>query len=354
MAGMATTAHREHDLAIHLDHLRAVRFVRDIRIAWEPKPGVRHIDALVTLDTPRRAFKLGLEIRQTFLDRTATSALIAEHLRVEREHHLPLLLAARYVPRPTGERLADAGVNFVDRVGNIHLRLGDDYHVFMLGHRDPRSDPAARRVGPALVQLLFQILADPATADWAVRPLADAAGIGRTAAAEGRRRLIIDKVLRRDRDGAYSVSNRKKLADQFVDGYTRVLRAHLLIGRFRAPERRPEQLLGTLAHAAKRADLAWAVTGATAAYALQRFYRDDQLCVFIAGFTPGFQRELRLVPDRDGPVVLLRAFGRHDGWRTIGDLTVAHPWLVYAELVHRGEPRALEAADHLREEYLQP
>jgi hypothetical protein len=37
----------------------------------------------------------------------------------------------------------------------------------------------------------------------------------------------------------------------------------------------------------------------------------------------------------------------------VGDIWVAHPWLIYAELLHHGEPRALEAADQLREEYLQ-
>ncbi len=52
-------------------------------------------------------------------------------------------------------------------------------------------------------------------------------------------------------------------------------------------------------------------------------------------------------------MVLLRAFGTRYAWRRLGDLWVAHPWLVYAELVHRGEPRALEAADLLREEYLE-
>jgi hypothetical protein len=64
-------------------------------------------------------------------------------------------------------------------------------------------------------------------------------------------------------------------------------------------------------------------------------------------------RELRLVPDREGPIVLLRAFSRSCAWRQVGDIWVAHPWLVYAELLHHGEPRALEAADLLREEYLE-
>jgi hypothetical protein len=147
--------------------------------------------------------------------------------------------------------------------------------------------------------------------------------------------------------------DRRNLANQFVDGYSRVLRPHLRIGRFRALERNPERLLEHIAHLATRAGLGWAVTGAPAAFGLQRFYRDDQVPVFMSELRPEAQRELRLVPDREGPVVLFRLFGTHCAWRELGDLWLAHPWLIYAELVHRGEPRALEAADQLREEYLQ-
>jgi hypothetical protein len=349
---MALSVNRERDLAGYLDQLRGLPFIRDLRIDWQPERGEREVDALVTLRTPRRTFKLALEVKRTFLDRGATSGLIAEHLRLQRERRLPLLLAARYVPRPTGERLVEAGVNFVDRAGNIHLRLGEDHNVLVLGRRDPQPAPIARRPSPALIQLLFALLADPASAGWPVRALAEAAGIGRTAAATARQRLVAEKVLQHQRR-TYHVVDRKRLADQFVDGYDRILRSHLLIGQFRAPERSPELLLEHFGRLAKRADLVWAVTGGQAAYTLQHFYRDDQIQVFSTTPSSELLRELRLVPDREGPIVLLRAFSRSCAWRQVGDIWVAHPWLVYAELLHHGEPRALEAADLLREEYLE-
>ena len=333
----------------YLERLRAIPFVRDVQVAWEPRSRERDVDGVVTLRTRRRAFRLAVEVKRTFLDRTSTNALIAEHLRLTRERGLPLLLAARYVPRPTGERLAEAGVSFVDRVGNVHLTLGEDHHVFVLGRPKPVSEPVTRRPSPALIQLLFVLLAEAAATTWPVRALAEAAGIGRTAAAAGRQRLVGEHVLG-VRDKTYHVADRTRLAAQFVDGYTRLLRPHLMIGRFRAPEREPERLLEQIDCVVKRIEPVWAVTGGPAAYALQRFYRDDQVPLLIPRLTPEVQRELRLVPDREGPVVLLRAFGTRYGWRRLGALWVAHPWLVYAELVHRGEPRALEAAGLLREE----
>jgi hypothetical protein len=353
MVVMRSRPSRDRALAPFIDRLRQLRFVRGIRVAWAPELKGCDAEGLVTLRTPRRSFKLGLEIKRAFLDRTTTGALIADHLCLRRQHGVPLLVAARYIPRPTGERLAAAGVNFVDTVGNLHIELGDDHHVLLLGQRQVVPDVVVRRPSPALTQLLFVLLADPATADLPVRGLAEAAGIGRTAAAAGRQRLVAEKVLRRA-GRAYQIADRKKLADQFLDGYGRLLRPRLLLGRFRAAAREPRKLLERFSQVAPVADIGWAVTGAQAAYALQRFYRDERVSVFVTGLPSDLQRELRLVPDREGPVLLLRAFGTHYRWRQIDGLPVAHPWLVYAELVQGGEQRAIEAAEQFREEYLRP
>lgn len=342
----------EHALASHLGWLRQLPFIRGLELAWEPRLIPPRPDAVLKLKTPRRTFRLGLATKGTFLDQSLTNAVIAEHIALVRGHRLPLLLAARYIPRPTGERLAAAGVNFVDRPGNIHLKLGDAYHMLLLGRRERSTEPTARRIGPALIQLYFVLLAEPAAADWPVRKLADAAGIGKTAAATGRQRLVRLGVVARARHGAHRVTDRDRLADEFITGYARILRPHLLLGRFRAPERDPATLLKHIALAARDHEVDWAVTGGPGAYALERFYRGAEVPVLITPFKPDLQRALRLVPDRHGPLTFLRAFGHRWMWRAVGDLRVAHPWLVYAELLNTGDPRALEAAGPLRDAYL--
>jgi hypothetical protein len=350
---MATTlAQLEADLPIHLDHLRELPFVRNIQLVWEPKLTPYKPDAVIKLKTPHRTFALALETKRTFLDKTLTNALIAEHTGLQRRHRLPLLLAARYIPRPTGERLIEAGVNFIDRVGNINLKLGDEYNVQRLGRRDTVPEPATRRAGPAFIQLLFVMLAEPEAVGWPIRKLADTAGIGKTVAATGRQRLIGLGILKRGVAGTYRIVEREKLVDAFVAGYNDVLRPRLLIGRFRAFEHDPERLLPNVAAATARLGIDWAATGAPAAYALNRFYRGEEVPLFLKRFTPELQRELRLVTDRNGPVVLLRAFGHQTAWRTVGNLAVAHPWLIYAELLREAAPRALEAAEQIRQKYL--
>jgi hypothetical protein len=66
------------------------------------------------------------------------------------------------------------------------------------------------------------------------------------------------------------------------------------------------------------------------------------------------QRALRLVPDRQGPITLFRPFGRRWQWKAVESVLVAHPLLIYAELLQSDEPRALEAAEQIRERFLDP
>ena len=350
MAG--TVAAQDIDLC--LSHLRGLPFIRRVDLTQDPAAKESQTDGLLKLKTPRGTFTLALEAKRTFLDRALTNSLIGQHKRLLHRTRTPLFLAARYIPRPTGERLAQAGVNFVDRPGNIHLRLGDEYHVLILGRRDAVREVTSRRLGPSLVQVLFVLLVQPEAAAWPIRKLADAAGTGKSAAASARERLVRLGVLARGEDQSYRVVDRRRLIDDFLTGYAQVLRPHLLLGRFRAPEKDPGAMLKAFARTSKEMKLGWAVTGGPAAFLLDRFHRGDKLPVFVDSVAPDFQRKLRLVNDRRGPMVLLRPFGRLWCWRTVGRIPVAHPWLIYAELIHDGQPRALESAEQIRDKYLAP
>jgi hypothetical protein len=60
------------------------------------------------------------------------------------------------------------------------------------------------------------------------------------------------------------------------------------------------------------------------------------------------------LPDRIGPITLLRAFDELVFWRQVSCWLVAPPWLVYSELMNGDDPSAHEAALELRREFLMP
>jgi hypothetical protein len=341
------------ELQAYLAPLVALPFVRRITLESPVRTASNQgLDGEMNIVTPKKHYKLALELKRTFLDRTLTNAIIARSQLLKKQQGLPLLLVARYIPRPTGERLAEAGVNFVDRAGNINLKLGVDYYTFILGRKEAQPALANRRLTPALVQLSFALLAEPDSVTWPVRRLAEAAGIGKTVAAQLRQRLLQNGTIAPVTKGRYRIANVKKIQEEFVAGYGQSLRPHILIGTFRPRQSDPRLFLQQFAATAKHNELHWALTGGPAGYVVERYYRGDQTPIFIERMTPELQRALELLPDPHGPVIFLRAFSRTITWRTAHNVPIAHPWLIYAELLYQGDARALQASEEIREKYL--
>ena len=137
-----------------------------------------------------------------------------------------------------------------------------------------------------------------------------------------------------------------------LKGYELALRPKLLIGRFRSPQNELDGMLGELSRAFRDLSIRWSVTGGPAAYALQKFYRGVELPVFVDAFSDQLRRRLRILPDKTGPIILLHSFGTIPFWRNTDPFPLAHPWLIYSELMNSTDARAHEAAEELKREYL--
>lgn len=331
--------------------LSALDFVK--RVRWQ-EARAKDSDGLLTIDTPAGPFRYRVEVKRSYLSRALVNSIISAARRPTAGDGSKLLVLARYVPRATGEQLAEAGVNFFDEAGNMNIEAGPNYHALVLGKPEPKRPPEGRVASPAMVQVLFALIAKPESANWSVRKLAEFAGVGKTAAAEIRERLLREGVLQRGRAGVFRLANVKELEERCIAGYSQILRPRRLIGRFRWPERDPAKQLSELAAAFAKAKVRWAATGGPAAYDLQHFYRGEELPLFVSAGGAELERSAKILPDQKGPIVLLRSMGDLSFWRTADGTPVAHPWLIYAELLHSSDPRAVEAAEELRREFLKP
>jgi hypothetical protein len=113
-----------------------------------------------------------------------------------------------------------------------------------------------------------------------------------------------------------------------------------------------DKLVQKLGNTFANSSLRWSLTGGPAAFALQRFYKGPETPVFVGVPTDATFRELRVLPDRNGPLVFLKAFGTVPFWKEVGGKMIAHPWLIYCELMYSPDPRAHEAAEQLKSEFL--
>jgi len=255
---------------------------------------------------------------------------------------------ARHIPRPVAQRLLEAQVNFADDVGNLHLALGDRYNWTVVGN--PALAPLSERhpISAAQLQLLFQLVTYPESTNWPVRRLETAAGISKSKAAQARIELVAEGLLAAKGKG-YQLGPKNLLAECLVSGYAQVLRPKLVVGRFRSAEKTAELFLNRLRKSVPPG-IRYALTGGPAVDLLQHFYRGPDVPLFIEPSSRQVAQELRLLPDSDGPVTLLRAFGEVVFWQERDNHMLAPPWLIYAELLNSNDPRAHEAARELQQE----
>ncbi|PWT98985.1 MAG: hypothetical protein C5B51_28155 [Terriglobia bacterium] len=326
-----------------IERIQALPYITAVRVSWRDK---KETEPRLELRTRRGLFVVDIARQRSHLSDAAINALLAE------QHEVPLIVFARYITRPAGERLAKAGLNFVDESGNLHLSLGNEYHTFVLGNPDKRREPEHRRVGTATVQTLFALLANPAAIAYPARQLAQVAGVGKSAASEAKQRLLAEGILESVPDAGSRIVDLKRLESMFLEGYTQVLRPALVLGRFRSQERDPERWVQRLAAVAKEKEWRWALSGSAGAFALDRYYRGDRTAVFISASPKAISVPLALLPDKQGPITLFRWFSPVLVSPNGTPYPVAHPWLLYAELLQTNDPRALEAAGEIEKKYL--
>ena len=338
-----------------LDQIRAVTFVRHLRLI-PAKSGDRNSSRVLEITTPRGKHRLALIVKRSYLDRSTVNAVIGQ-IKGERKaakgggqsvRNGEILVLAPYLAVPTAKNFIDAGISFADEIGNIHLALGDEYNWTVIGERKPPKPPESERMTPAAVQLLFQFASNPESASWTVRDLAAAVGLSKSKVAELRLQFAHQGIFTARRSEK-SPGITRELGERLISGYDQILRPKLMIGRYRFQEPSIDQFVARLALEGAAQKIPYALTGGPAADAMQHFYRSSEVPVFLG---VEHHRRLRLLPDRTGPIVLLKPFGNLVYWREFDGKMVAPPWLVYAELLTGSDPREREAAEELRSEFL--
>jgi hypothetical protein len=137
--------------------------------------------------------------------------------------------------------------------------------------------------------------------------------------------------------------------DRWLTGYTDKLRPRLLLGRFRSATSDSTQFQA-FAEATLGDRMEWAWGGDTGAFRLVPHYRTEGTTIHVDEAVDDVRRRLNLLPADKGPVVLLALPGPLALEGAIP--RVAHPLLLYSELLAAGDDRAREAAIEIRNRYL--
>jgi len=334
-----------------LEQIRSLPFVKGLEVSRENRAVDSGTDGILKVRTTDGTYVFQVEQKRSYLDRAILNALVAQAKSSNMKRHVPLLLLARFIPKPSAERLIDAGVNFLDQVGNMHLVLGRNYERTIIGNKEKATSKEGPRLSPASTQLLFTFATREEAGAWTVRQLAEASGLSKSNVANVRQQLVDRELLKKSGRG-FEVRDKERLQEELLRGYEIALRPRLLIGRFHSPHKDLDGTIAEINKTSRDISIRWSVTGGPAAYALQKFNRGLELPIFIDSFSDQLRRRLRIIPDKVGPVILLRSFGTVTFWRNADPFPLAHPWLIYSELMNSPDPRAHEAAEELKREFL--
>jgi len=334
-----------------LNEIRRLPFVKGLDFSEGTRGVESGTDGILRVRTPEGVYSFLVEQKRSYLDRGILNALIAYAKLSDKKRHEPLLLLARFIPKPSGQRLIDAGVNFLDQAGNMHLVLGRNYERTIIGNKENGAAKEDQRFSPASTQLLFTFATIEQAGTWTVRQLAEASGLSKSNVANVQQQLADREILKKSGRG-FEFRDKVRLQEELLRGYEIALRPKLLIGRFRSPHKDLDGTIAEINEAFRALSIRWSVMGGPAAYAIQRFYRGLELPIFLDSFPEQLSRRLRILPDKTGPLILLHSFGTMPFWREAEPFLLAHPWLIYSELMNSSDSRAHEAAAELKREYL--
>lgn len=322
---------------------------------FELRDGLRcRADATVEIEANGQRYPYVAEIRR--VDRFA----ILNDVRNPHAHcgqvHQPLLVAPR-ITAETAEKCREIDLQFIDAAGNAYLR-GPGLYVFVKGQRPIEGEDLlligqeGKRAGTAAhLRAIFALLCKPELLNAPYRDIVQVAGV-----ALGTIGWVLDDLTDRGfitggkRKGDRVMLERKKLIDEWITTYPIKLRPKLNPRRFKAPKPDWWKALDITQYGAQ-----WGTE--IAAEKLTGYLRPNTVTIYLHK-EKGRQNLTKLVaenrmrPDPAGDIEILDAFWDFDDEQPMTQ--TVPPLLAYADLVATMDPRNLEAARLIHDQYLAP
>jgi hypothetical protein len=286
-----------------------------------------------------------LEDRDVYVEVRAEVHTTSVALFLELKQELgELLVAAAYISPKAKSLLSEQGIHYLDRKGNLQLRIGRIHlHVDGIPNPPPKQAARTRLFAKSGLRALFALLLDPAALNGGYRQLAHRAQVSLGTLPILYQALKEEGHLARGEGGQWILLARERLLERWVVEYTRRLKPSLAIGNFQSPAPQFQQewrsvtlLSGALWGGEPGADLL------TDYLAPSRFtlYTDASKAALIKAY--------RWRPQEQGEIAAYQKF-----WA--GDPAfdqLAQPLLVYADLLDQGDGRSLELARMIHDRYL--
>lgn len=341
---MDTTTPEKHLLEAALDALRAHGIEVDI-LADEAAYGPTRADAIVRIGYGPGTTVFAAEVKRHVT--AATLGAVTEQMR--QQPGKPPLLITDYITPPVADRLKANRLAFIDAAGNAFIDQPGNF-IWVKGNRPKNKLPPAkptvtRAFEPAGLKVLFAFLCDPALVNCPFREIADKAGVAHGTVGEVMGELThAGFVYEPDRQGGgRKLKQVEQLLAEWAAAFARKLKPKLFIGRYRARDANWWKELAP-------ANYGMALGAEPAAARITGYLRPAVITLYGERAEPRLIVDHALRTDPDGDVEIAKRFWRVETEETKKGLAPLP--LVYADLLATGDPRCIETAGLVREQYL--
>jgi hypothetical protein len=299
------------------------------------------VDAIVRIDFPPRAAEFWVKVKPTI-----NNMAMAQTAHRFVDDRARWLLATRYVHPQLAGALRELHIQFIDTAGNAFIEAPPVF-IQIQGHRR-RVDAAEAReegmLGRAGLKLAFALMCRPELWTATYRDIAKAARVALGTAAGVMKDLKAQGYLVEYDGQQRRLVRQKELLRKWMTAYAERFRPRNVIGRYRGtrPELWREADL-------QRLDAQWG--GEVAAYRLTHYLKPEVTTIYTRRPNNDLILDLKLRQDKTGDIELRERFW--DFQNIEPDPAVVPLLLVYADLMATGDPRNIETAKMIYDEYLQ-
>jgi hypothetical protein len=284
---------------------------------------------------------------------------ITERLR-ERASALAMkpLLIASHVNESLGKQLRKEKIAYLDAVGNACLVTDPLVYIWLQGFKPiQKPERVSRAFQTTGLQLIALLLSRKNAVEQPYRELAEEAGLSLGSTSRILSDLRTLGFVRLISPGRNSLVNCRRLLEHWEFGYSTRLRPRMTPQTYKQADKLPVDELPEQIPKDMREDVL--VGGELAAALITRNLRPEGATFHLRPNRPILPiiKEMKLIPDKRGNIVLLEQFGQLCAWRWKNheQANLVNPLLVYAELL-QGNPddRLRETAKLILDQHLAP
>jgi len=315
--------------------------------------GKQKIDALIGI--PGRNIQLVVEVK-TWAKNANIGAITQQIRQLKITQKEEAILVADYINPNMGEKLRDAKVQYVDVAGNAYINQNPLY-IYIKGQKELLNKIAktTAKTGIAFkltgLKVVYEFLRDGELINAPYREIAEKAQV-----ALGNIGLVFNDLINQGyiREGMHKndkreLVNREELVSKWVEEYPYKLKKKMRIGTFTTEN--PNWWKGidpTLTGALWGGEIAAAKYTKYLTPEVAEVYIDKYKLVEFLNTARLRKRDPNIKAGTR--IEIIEKFWKEDDREL--ELGLVNPMIAYADLIETGDPRNLEVADRLREEFI--